>query len=47
MVQPTMSVTMKGKSLALVGRSVEVGQTAPDFAAVGADLKMMLVMLRA
>jgi thiol peroxidase len=39
MTQPTTSVTMKGKPVTLVGRSVEVGQAAPDFVAVDTDLK--------
>jgi thiol peroxidase len=39
MTQPTTSVTMKGKPVALVGRQVAVGDAAPDFVAVDTDLK--------
>ncbi len=39
MTQPTVSVTMRGKPVAMEGRSVNVGDAAPDFVAVDTDLK--------
>ena len=39
MTQPTTSVTMRGKPIALEGQSVNVGDAAPDFVAVDTDLK--------
>jgi thiol peroxidase len=39
MTQPTTSVTMRGKPVALAGHTVNVGDAAPDFIAVDTDLK--------
>ena len=38
MSQPEDAVTMKGKPVALAGRQVDVGDEAPEFAALGNDL---------